>query len=670
MTISGYASTGDIDRTNEIVEPSAFSGTMRDYMKFPVLLVNHKFSDTPIGKVIEYQIDDTGLWIKANIYDTPKGREVKLLIDAGVLRSFSIGFNIVRYETGTDNSPFKITELRLIEISIVNSPANMEALIDEAQSKGIVLKSLISENPHEGRGTKGVKMDPKEVQKTVDESLSPVMGDVDSLKDTTRKDGVRIKEVEREVGKLNDLMGEIKDAVGTGEKTSGEIRQLVDRVTEDFKKAQDELSSKISEIQSKRVNVNAVTSVNISDLKSLYAMRSADIDAVLPRSDADAVKRLQHSGDRLLLVDALLSASSAKSGGDYHLKKQSERVKSLGVFRHFNDFAKAMDSSTAGEGGAWVPTIMSGNMIELIRVQEKVAPLFEMIDMPSDTFQIDVEGDDTIATLAAQTTAVVSSFDTTEQTPGTGNVTFTAKKARGRVQVATELNENSAVAMLPYVTRKIIRSISRASDRAIINGNDGLDNELDSGNTLASTDYRKSWDGLRHAAIATIGLAAAGIDLSTFNESQLRKQRALMGKYGIYPSDLAWITSVSAYLMRFMNDLDQIQTLDKYGPNAVILSGEVLRVDNIPLVVSEFVEEDQNAGGVDDGTSGGLTSELLVNRMAWMLGVRKNVDLTVVTDALNDVYQVVAFKRQSFRPAFTPSTSDVHVTVGYNVSRS
>ena len=59
---------------------------------------------------------------------------------------------------------------------------------------------------------------------------------------------------------------------------------------------------------------------------------------------------------------------------------------------------------------------------------------------------------------------------------------------------------------------------------------------------------------------------------------------------------------------------------------------------------------------------------LIVNRNAFVQGSRRAITVGVEKDLINDVFQVVAFKRGDFKPWFTPSATDVTVNSGYNVN--
>ena len=136
--IEWYASTKDKDRMNDIVEPSAFEDTIKQYMTNPIVLLQHDM-DKPIGTVIEASIDEKGLFIKARITEDTDGVFSKL--KNWVLRTFSIWYRVKDFETeeNTDaewNYVFTniIKALELFEISLVSVPANPFALVKSFDS--------------------------------------------------------------------------------------------------------------------------------------------------------------------------------------------------------------------------------------------------------------------------------------------------------------------------------------------------------------------------------------------------------------------------------------------------------------------------------------------------------------------------------------------------------
>ena len=136
--IEWYASTKDKDRMNDVVEPTAFEETLKQYMTNPIVLLQHDM-DKPIWNVVEASIDEKGLFIRAKITEDTDWVFSKL--KNGVLRTFSIWYRVKDFETienvnadGEYSYTNIIKSLELFEISLVSVPANPFALIKSFDS--------------------------------------------------------------------------------------------------------------------------------------------------------------------------------------------------------------------------------------------------------------------------------------------------------------------------------------------------------------------------------------------------------------------------------------------------------------------------------------------------------------------------------------------------------
>lgn len=121
-TVTGYASTPALDLDGEIVSINAIKGALPSYMEWRNIRQMHQ--PIAIGTAKEAHVDDKGLYLTARIIDANAIR----LLDEGVLKGFSIGGQKL---SKTGNT---ITRLELIEISIVDRPANPECRIDSIKS--------------------------------------------------------------------------------------------------------------------------------------------------------------------------------------------------------------------------------------------------------------------------------------------------------------------------------------------------------------------------------------------------------------------------------------------------------------------------------------------------------------------------------------------------------
>lgn len=123
----GYASTEAEDGQGEIVKREALAAALADYMRFANIREMHRNSAVGIAK--EAELDDKGLYLGAKIVDDDAWAKVV----EGVYKGFSIGGKI----TARDPADRKcITGVQLTEISVVDRPANPEAVFDCWKAEG------------------------------------------------------------------------------------------------------------------------------------------------------------------------------------------------------------------------------------------------------------------------------------------------------------------------------------------------------------------------------------------------------------------------------------------------------------------------------------------------------------------------------------------------------
>lgn len=123
--VYGYASTEALDSQGEVVTKSAMAEALDDYMKFANIREMHQPSAVGVAKSAE--MDDKGCFISAHVVDDSAWAKVK----AGVYKGFSIGGKAIAKAEGI------ISSLKLSEISLVDRPANPEALITVWKADGV-----------------------------------------------------------------------------------------------------------------------------------------------------------------------------------------------------------------------------------------------------------------------------------------------------------------------------------------------------------------------------------------------------------------------------------------------------------------------------------------------------------------------------------------------------
>lgn len=129
---TGHASVfGVVDLDNDVVEPGAFAESIATGTAAAGVLIfgQHDDRKEPLGRSMELREDATGLFVKGQISDTAMGRDYRQLIKDGVLDQMSIGYVAQEYDVDTNNVRH-LRKVDLLEISIVNYPANTEAKIE------------------------------------------------------------------------------------------------------------------------------------------------------------------------------------------------------------------------------------------------------------------------------------------------------------------------------------------------------------------------------------------------------------------------------------------------------------------------------------------------------------------------------------------------------------
>ena len=340
-------------------------------------------------------------------------------------------------------------------------------------------------------------------------------------------------------------------------------------------------------------------------------------------------------------------------------RRPSHEVEALG--ERWNRVLNAMDVDTSAEGTEWVPTGIGASLHEKVRASGKIAPLFNRVNIPTNPWKWPIEGADLTAYRVAEPTSDTAT-KVTASTAGSVATTFDAEIFGARTLWSRSLDADSAIAIAPYQSMKLVQAFVDAEERAILDGDtDGTHQDSDT-NTAGATDAAWAWDGLRKKALAQTLVTATSTSVAN-----LLALRGGMGKWGVNPADLVYIVGVSA-----LHDLiadTNLLTVDKFGPNATILNGQIGSIAGVPVIVSEHVRENLNATGVYDAITTTKTYNLCVNRMEWAMGQRMALDV-VTNDVLYlETFQrvAVAFMREDFQHIGSAATND-DTAMSYNVT--
>ena len=325
----------------------------------------------------------------------------------------------------------------------------------------------------------------------------------------------------------------------------------------------------------------------------------------------------------------------------------------------------AMDSTTAGTGDELVDTQEARALWDDVNLETAIAPLFNTIQMPSNPFQIPLQLGD------------VNWYPGTENVAGkstaltTARQTLTAYELVAEVPWSYDLEEDAVIAMMEELRRSLMRNAREVIDDVLLNGDTTTTNNINAdGATIAATDAGKGQWLLGFDGIIKLPLVdntsqcndhAGAVSDDMFNEI-----RAKLGKYGVRPSEVVYVTDINTFIRSL--SVANFRTLDKFGPQAAVLTGQLGAVEGIPVIVSEQMKLAAADGKITDGTAGTTGRLLIVNRGQWRVGFKRELTIETVRDPQKrQNIMVVSFRIALQERSGTRSTA-THTALQFNIT--
>ena len=146
---TGHASIfGNVDSYQEIVKKGAFKKTLRESKgKIPIL--DHHSPVQQIGWNLEAREDERGLFVRGQLnLEVQAAREkhalMKQAFEIDARTGLSIGFRTIKWENDKDDPHVRIlTEVQLLEYSIVAFAANTEAAVEGVKAQGDLVQLFL-----------------------------------------------------------------------------------------------------------------------------------------------------------------------------------------------------------------------------------------------------------------------------------------------------------------------------------------------------------------------------------------------------------------------------------------------------------------------------------------------------------------------------------------------
>lgn len=375
-----------------------------------------------------------------------------------------------------------------------------------------------------------------------------------------------------------------------------------------------------------------------------------DADTFANEWHADLCKMVQ---ERSLVRGIMRDASTPKADMKLynHLQKAPSFMKPA-VEKIFSD--------SAGVGAEWIPDEFSTQLYQTFQIPRGLRALFADVQMDRETLLVPKLSRGGRPYIKGAATDDLASY--TASTIETAQKTIRAKGLAVLMNIDDAAGEDSAFAIIPAMTRQVAQDLEDAYEDCMINGDTASAHQ----DTIASWNIRERWgsSGLGTSADhrrTFLGLRAAALDKAnghstTFNFSNFLAVSSSMGELAM--GNKIIIASPEAVLANFLS-LTEVATVDKYGPAATVLSGEIASLAGMPIILSRFMGADMNTGGKFDGLTTDKTGYLIVNRDSYYNYVRRRITIETDKDIKSGVIQVVATMRGTFDSPDATATKNV-----------
>lgn len=341
-------------------------------------------------------------------------------------------------------------------------------------------------------------------------------------------------------------------------------------------------------------------------------------------------------------------------------------------------YTKAMDSAESGFGQQLIGAQYVADLWEAARPESRVFSLVDTFDMTAPTAYLPVEADLPEMLFVSEATSSTASDYATSNT-GSNRVQVDAKKFIIHQIWSGELEEDSIIPFIPFLRRQAALAIAHYSDAAVLNGdttNAATGNiNLDDADP-ADTKYYLAFDGLRHAGLVdnTANSKDAG-GAVTFKllKDQLTRMRdaAKLIDWGhpINPADVVYVTDPST--VEAIAQLDEVLTVDKFGPGATVLTGQLANIGRNPLISSMAMSLTEADGKVSNTGANNTKGQVVAfNRRGLKAGWRRRVKVEVERLPGRDQTRIVYSLRMGLgRYSTTGAASGIEMAdVLYNIT--
>jgi len=317
--------------------------------------------------------------------------------------------------------------------------------------------------------------------------------------------------------------------------------------------------------------------------------------------------------------------------------------------------AGAMDTADSGYGSQLVGAQYVRDLWEAARFETRVFGLLDTFEMSDPVAYLPVEADLPEMMLLSENTIRDPSEHTPKKT-GSNRVTVTAYKF-GIYQIwSSEMEEDSIIPLIPFYRRQAQAAINYYLDSLVLNGDTttGGAQLNTSTDPVGSGKHYLAFDGIRHVGL--VDNTANQKDMSggaiTYDALIDARARMLDTSYLMdwghptQPADLVYIAEPAT--ADSICKLGEVVTVDKFGANAVVLTGQVSRIGQNPLISSIALQKALATGLIHASTGNSYGVIVPFNRRGFKVGWRRRVQVKALYEPGTDQTKMLYSLRLGF----------------------
>ena len=548
IMIRGMASTADFDRAGDSISADAWTkGGLQNFEKNPIILFNHDYN-RPIGRATGLKSNANGLELTAKI--SKSAGDVAELVKDGVLGAFSVGFRVKDADYLEETDGLRIKDAELFEVSVVSVPCNQSATFSLA-------KSFDSMAEYEDFKKTFTISDGTQVQKEIqmsEETNQPVDLEAFAKKvaeETAAK--IAMKQAEQKAADVAAQKDLDDQATANAEAKAQQEEEVKTAIVSGVESGSERL---LEDIRKEMESDKETTAATIEKYKAELEEKQVELSA------------MQNS--KKTFTDRSAKGDVSKWGSEFMKAHLLGVMTRKGMNTEFGIELQEKAGIDYTTNAADIDQEVSGLIEKEIMNELKVARLFREIPVNGAATVLPIQPDVDAASWAISATG--GNLQNEGNSGGNANkfqpkqVILNAYRLISSSFMDNDVDEQVLINLMPMIVESVARAHAKAVESAVLNG----------GGSITGLD----------GVAATHGVTLDISDAAKLTADILLDMRQGMGKYGLNPSELAYVVSQNSYYD--LLDDAKFQTVDEVGSDlAVRVVGTVGAVYGTPVVVSD-----------------------------------------------------------------------------------